>query len=171
MVLAAGSSCFIEFSGPIKEILQWQTLNVPPFSDDIFIFTHYPALSHGIRFCSGAQWRRCCADGTLADGMQDEDMIPSYSRASDPTKTRPKAEMKSGEQLEVHDFGFVRWRTATRGNVPIVMLMDILMERFVSAALSSYSYTVQYVSVAFTTLNAIAAVPQGPFVNDPSLRR
>lgn len=75
----------------------------PPFSDDIFIFTHYPAVSRGIRFRSSAQCRRCCADAMLADGMEDEDMIPSYSRASDPTKTRLNAEMKSGEQLEVHD--------------------------------------------------------------------
>lgn len=53
----------------------------------------------------------------------------------------------------------------------IVVVMDILIERFVSAAWGTYPYTVQYVSVAFTTLNAIAAVPQGPFVNDPSLRQ
>lgn len=46
---------------------------------------------------------RCRTDGMLADGMEDEDMMPYYSRATQPTKKRLKAEMKSGEQLDVHN--------------------------------------------------------------------
>lgn len=76
--------------------------------------------------------------------------------------------MISGEQAEVHD-GFVCWKTAMQWNMPIVVVMDILIERFVSAAWGTYLFTVQYVSVAYTTLNAIAVFLQGPFANDPSL--
>lgn len=46
---------------------------------------------------------RCRTNVMLADGMVDEDMIPYYSRVPEPTKKRLKAEMKSGEQLEVHN--------------------------------------------------------------------